>query len=454
MAKYSDLHHENMKTADTAGAYSQAHKSRFFQSAKNSGFAKKITSIARRLLIKQPECKPPPPPPPLPDPVMPPIWYLDWPDITKEHQEPAVFMVSGWIASVHPIHGPFFETPPLQDALRFEIKQGVDVEKLFGMPVIRFQGSCPMSLVAGMQSIPLFFETGGMRHEITVPVHQSVLPPETLKARKLAKILQVAACPTCRGTLEIQENACVCRQCNHAYARNQQLLDFLPGTLAKEASIAPTDNVSANLYNGICLNYIHAMPNGLILDCGAGCKNKVYENVVNLEIVDYASTDVLAVAEHLPFKEGVFDVVFSFAVLEHVRNPLAAAREMVRVLKPGGILFGQVPFLSPLHAYPHHYYNMTLAGLKALFEDSMEIKALEPLLFGQPIHALAWFLSSYLKGLPPPIAASFMDMRVRDLLVPADRYLGAPFVACLKPETREELACCNYIIAHKRDQSV
>jgi hypothetical protein len=33
-----------------------------------------------------------------------------------------------------------------------------------------------------------------------------------------------------------------------------------------------------------------------------------------------------------------------------------------------------VPFLQPLHGYPHHYFNMTHMGVRSLFEDQIEIE--------------------------------------------------------------------------------
>jgi ubiquinone/menaquinone biosynthesis C-methylase UbiE len=81
------------------------------------------------------------------------------------------------------------------------------------------------------------------------------------------------------------------------------------------------------------------------------------------------STDVLGVAEELPFVDNAFDAVISVAVLEHVRDPFSAAKEITRVLKPGGKLFGYVPFLQPFHGYPNHYYNMTRVDLANLFRD-------------------------------------------------------------------------------------
>jgi SAM-dependent methyltransferase len=59
----------------------------------------------------------------------------------------------------------------------------------------------------------------------------------------------------------------------------------------------------------------------------------------------------------LPLPDGTFDAVFAHAVLQHLRDPLRALREMHRALKPGGIIgvrdddwggFIQEPFTSQL----------------------------------------------------------------------------------------------------------
>ena len=40
----------------------------------------------------------------------------------------------------------------------------------------------------------------------------------------------------------------------------------------------------------------------------------------------------------LPFEDATFDAAFSHAMLQHLAEPLAALREMRRVLKPGGVI--------------------------------------------------------------------------------------------------------------------
>lgn len=50
-----------------------------------------------------------------------------------------------------------------------------------------------------------------------------------------------------------------------------------------------------------------------------------------------------AVGEHLPFHDGSFDAVLSYQTLEHVQDQGRVLREMLRVLRPGGVLHIRCP---------------------------------------------------------------------------------------------------------------
>lgn len=52
---------------------------------------------------------------------------------------------------------------------------------------------------------------------------------------------------------------------------------------------------------------------------------------------------VQGLAESLPYPDNTFDVVHTSHVFEHLEDPLLAAKEAWRVLKPGGLLFIEVP---------------------------------------------------------------------------------------------------------------
>lgn len=76
------------------------------------------------------------------------------------------------------------------------------------------------------------------------------------------------------------------------------------------------------------MELVEEYKDGLLLDCGSGKRSISYENVVNYEIVSCDTTDVIGVAEELPFIDNAFDAVISVAVLEHFRDPFRAAKEI------------------------------------------------------------------------------------------------------------------------------
>jgi SAM-dependent methyltransferase len=228
-----------------------------------------------------------------------------------------------------------------------------------------------------------------------------------------------------------------------------RFFDFLTDKLRREFAVADTDNVSGHPYDHIAEGLIAAHPNGLILDCGAGLRPAYHDNVLNLEIAPYDTTDVRGVGERLPFRDEVFDAAFSFSVLEHVTDPFACARELVRVLKPGGVLYAVVPFLQPYHAYPHHYYNMTHRGLANLFAGRLVVERQEVNDGGRPIFSLTWVLRRWAEGLPTRARQEFLNMRVGDLLGDPCGYLDRPFVSDLPEASNFELAATTSLIARK-----
>jgi ubiquinone/menaquinone biosynthesis C-methylase UbiE len=233
------------------------------------------------------------------------------------------------------------------------------------------------------------------------------------------------------------------------FVESSMMYDFLSNELREEFNIVDTDAVSSNGYDRYAMELIEKYKDGVVLDCGAGRRSVYFDNVVNLEIVAYDSTDVRGVGEVLPFNSASFDVIFSLAVLEHVKDPFRCASEIVRVLKPGGDLMCCVPFLQPLHGYPHHYYNMTPQGLRNLFVNQLEIDKIDCYASVLPIWSLAWILNSWASGLSESTRKEFLEMRVSELLHSPVRHLDRPFVKELSPEKNFELASATVLFAHK-----
>ena len=72
----------------------------------------------------------------------------------------------------------------------------------------------------------------------------------------------------------------------------------------------------------------------------------------------------------LPLADATQDLVLCEHVLEHVVDPIAAAKEIERVLRPGGIALIKVPFNYPWHGGFIDFYRLTPAGYLAATEAS------------------------------------------------------------------------------------
>ena len=125
---------------------------------------------------------------------------------------------------------------------------------------------------------------------------------------------------------------------------------------------------------------------GQVLDIG--CGNRWAESALGDETdyigLDYPGTvalgydgaaDVLGDGMRLPFANASFDTVLILDVLEHLPAASLAISEANRVLRAGGVLIVQVPFLYPLHDEPFDFTRWTRHGLRRLlleqgFEDN------------------------------------------------------------------------------------
>ncbi|KAB2698463.1 methyltransferase domain-containing protein [Ochrobactrum sp. Kaboul] len=221
---------------------------------------------------------------------------------------------------------------------------------------------------------------------------------------------------------------------------------MLPQSLRDEFRLIETENVSAHPYPPEARTFIKetADAGGLVLDMGSGDQSYIDPSVICAEIVAYPATDILSVGQRLPFRDAVFDGVYTNAVLEHVTDPFTCAQELMRVLKPGGKVFCSVPFLQPEHGYPHHYYNMTQDGLTNLFTRlgaSVIDKAVPA--WGHPLYAGQWFLSAYLNYLPTEQRKRLEGLTVSDFLK-LRRSEEEPAFALLSEEGMRVLACATY----------
>jgi len=113
-------------------------------------------------------------------------------------------------------------------------------------------------------------------------------------------------------------------------------------------------------------------PDAKMLDLGCGPRDQaVVAEHYSLRYVgvDYSSpkADLLADAQSIPFADGTFDVVLSYAVLEHLYNPFVAIQEVARVLRPGGACVAVVSQGEPFH---DSYFHHTAFGVLSVLQEA------------------------------------------------------------------------------------
>lgn len=79
--------------------------------------------------------------------------------------------------------------------------------------------------------------------------------------------------------------------------------------------------------------------------------------------------------QQLSFTDHFFDIVFTSEVLEHVPDALAAEKEIIRVLKPGGVYIFTVPYMP----------NASHDIVRAVIENGQVKHIVEPQYHGDPL---------------------------------------------------------------------
>lgn len=101
-----------------------------------------------------------------------------------------------------------------------------------------------------------------------------------------------------------------------------------------------------------------------------GGPRRLDDRLIHVDVVRHPACDCAADAARLPFAADTFDLVISQETVEHVPDPFGAVREMARVLRRGGRLYLQVPFVLGYHPGPEDYWRFTRAGIRILLEQA------------------------------------------------------------------------------------
>ena len=99
-----------------------------------------------------------------------------------------------------------------------------------------------------------------------------------------------------------------------------------------------------------------------VVDLGSGGR-QISERTICVDKLPLPHVNLISDVERLPFREGSIDLLFATGLLEHVEDDRRVLAEVARVLKPGGIVHVELPFLQQYHEDPIDCRRFTVPGL-------------------------------------------------------------------------------------------
>jgi SAM-dependent methyltransferase len=146
--------------------------------------------------------------------------------------------------------------------------------------------------------------------------------------------------------------------------------------------LSGSNKVSSNNFE-TCSELLNKIETPKILIVGGGTigagSHDIVDNfsngIISFDIYYSDNIDFIADAHSIPLKNETIDLVIIQAVLEHVIYPNIVVNECHRVLKVGGYIYAETPFLQHVHEGAYDFTRYTVLGHRILFEQFDEFKS-------------------------------------------------------------------------------
>lgn len=132
---------------------------------------------------------------------------------------------------------------------------------------------------------------------------------------------------------------------------------------------------------------------------GAGLQDVYDDATIDLIAFDvYASPVVQFIGDGhaIPLADGSIDGVIIQAVLEHVLEPMVVVAQLHRVLRSGGLVYADTPFLQQVHEGAYDFTRFTDSGHRYLFR---RFERIESGIVAGAGTALRWSIDYFVRAL-------------------------------------------------------
>lgn len=183
----------------------------------------------------------------------------------------------------------------------------------------------------------------------------------------------------------------------------------------------------------------------IVVNVGSGNYRPI-PHAINVDFANAPEVDVVCSAYNLEFEDESVDFILCLALLEHVRYPMKVIDEFKRILKPGGKIYCEVPFMFPAHPSPEDFWRTTIEGLSTWLEDFEKI---ESGFSSGPSSTVSVFLHKYLSYVQPgenEDTSPFIPL-IKGIIKHVDDYLI--FKNKLDFDKANELACTVFFYGQK-----
>jgi len=253
------------------------------------------------------------------------------------------------------------------------------------------------------------------------------------------KIELYLVCPSCKITeIKFEKKKYFCEKCELSYIVKNNLpilINFnLENVLIKENEIIfKKERLDKNIFKEKILNFVYGTSvvtednvikflnkldkdnNKRVLVIGGASKGSGTDdlwksekvNITSIDLVGTKNVDYIVDAHYLPFKNETFDAIWIQAVLEHVVSPEVVVKEIFRVLKEGGVVYSETPFMQQIHMGKNDFTRYTASGHRYLFRSFEKI---DVGINGGPGVTLAWSIKYFIWSLSNEKIANYFSI--------------------------------------------